>query len=140
MKSIEQWFSEYGESHRNPTNKLLHWICAPLIGFGLLGMLWALHPSVMLGFMALSLLFYLSLSLRMSLAMAVLIGGMALLFSRVQTLFWPCLLIFVLAWIGQLVGHRVEGRKPSFLKDLQFLLIGPLWVLAWVFRKLGVTY
>jgi len=140
MKSIEQWFSEYGEIHQNPTNKLLHWICAPLLTFSLLGMFWALHPYVMLCFMALSLLFYLSLSLRMSVAMAVLTGLMAFIFSRMQTLFWPCLMIFLLAWVGQFIGQHVEGRKPSFHKDLQFVLIGPLWVVSFVFRKLGVTY
>ncbi len=43
------------------------------------------------------------------------------------------LAIFVIAWIGQFYGHKVEGKKPSFLKDLQFLLIGP----AWVFEKLS---
>ena len=41
----------------------------------------------------------------------------------------PLLVIFVLAWIGQFIGHKIEGKKPSFFKDLQFLLVGPLWVL-----------
>lgn len=44
MKAIDQWFDEYGESHRNPVNKLTHWICVPLITFSVLGMLWAIHP------------------------------------------------------------------------------------------------
>jgi uncharacterized membrane protein YGL010W len=44
-------------------------------------------------------------------------------------LFYTSLLIFVVAWVGQFYGHHIEGKKPSFLKDLQFLLIGPAWVL-----------
>ncbi len=48
--------------------------------------------------------------------------------------------VFVLAWIGQFVGHRVEGRKPAFLEDLRSLLIGPAWVLAFVYRRIGVAY
>jgi uncharacterized membrane protein YGL010W len=45
------------------------------------------------------------------------------------------LAIFVVAWIGQFYGHKVEGMKPSFIKDLQFLLIGPLWVIEKIVRK-----
>lgn len=43
--------------------------------------------------------------------------------------------VFVIAWIGQFYGHNIEGQKPSFLKDLQFLLIGPAWVLENLFSK-----
>lgn len=50
------------------------------------------------------------------------------------------LLIFVVAWIGQFVGHHIEGKKPSFVEDLQFLAVGPLWTLASAFRALGVEY
>ncbi len=42
--------------------------------------------------------------------------------------------VFVLAWIGQFVGHRIEGRKPSFLEDVKFLLVGPAWLLSFVYR------
>ena len=45
--------------------------------------------------------------------------------------------VFVVAWIAQFVGHKIEGRKPSFLTDLTYLLIGPAWVLAKLYRKLG---
>ena len=48
--------------------------------------------------------------------------------------------VFVVAWIGQFVGHKIEGRKPSFLTDLTYLLIGPAWVLAKLYRKLGWAY
>jgi uncharacterized membrane protein YGL010W len=50
------------------------------------------------------------------------------------------ILIFVLAWIGQFVGHKIEGKRPSFFEDLQFLLIGPAWLLHFIYKKLGVKY
>jgi uncharacterized membrane protein YGL010W len=50
------------------------------------------------------------------------------------------LVIFVAAWIGQFIGHAIEGKRPSFFKDLQFLLIGPLWLLAAAYRRLGLRY
>ena len=43
-------------------------------------------------------------------------------------------MVFVLAWIGQFIGHLIEGKRPSFFKDLQFLLIGPAWLMAFVYR------
>ena len=61
-----------------------------------------------------------------------------------DTLSWPlwltCLVIFVIGWIGQFIGHAIEGKRPSFMKDIQFLLIGPLWLLGHLYRKLGIAY
>jgi uncharacterized membrane protein YGL010W len=48
--------------------------------------------------------------------------------------------IFVVGWIGQFIGHAIEGKRPSFMKDIQFLLIGPLWLLGHLYRKLGIAY
>ena len=140
MKPIAQWFDEYGESHRNPTNKLLHWICVPLITFSVLGLLWALHPLAAVLVVALSLGFYLILSWRLALVMLILALFMLWLLSLMPQVFWPCVGIFVVAWIGQFIGHHVEGKKPSFFQDLQFLMIGPVWLLGFVFRRLGWSY
>jgi uncharacterized membrane protein YGL010W len=46
--------------------------------------------------------------------------------------------LFAAAWVGQFKGHQIEGKKPSFLKDLQFLLVGPAWLLHFVYRKAGL--
>ena len=48
--------------------------------------------------------------------------------------------IFVIAWIGQFIGHKIEGAKPSFFEDLQYLLIGPAWLLHFIYRKIGISY
>ena len=50
------------------------------------------------------------------------------------------LYIFVIAWIGQFIGHKIEGKKPSFFQDLQFLLIGPAWLLSFFYNKIGIKY
>ena len=39
MKTAEEWIEEYGASHQNPTNKLIHWICVPLIMLSLLSLI-----------------------------------------------------------------------------------------------------
>ncbi len=140
MKPIAQWFDEYGDSHRNPTNKLLHWICVPLITFSVLGLCWALHPLAAVLVVLLALGFYLLLSWQLALVMLLLSVLALWLLSLMPQVFWPSVGIFVLAWIGQFVGHHIEGKKPSFFQDLQFLLIGPVWLLGFVFRAVGWRY
>lgn len=140
MKSVDQWFDEYGESHRNPINKLVHWVCVPLITFSVLGMLWALHPVAAVAVVGLALAFYVLLSWRLALVMAVQSVLMLWILNLMPVVFWPSVAIFVLAWIGQFIGHQVEGKKPSFFKDLQFLLIGPAWLMGFVFKRLGLRY
>lgn len=140
MKAIDQWFDEYGESHRNPTNKALHWICVPLITFSVLGILWAIHPWVSVLAVAVALAFYATLSWRITAAMLVLSLIMLLILSMMTYVFIPSVAIFILAWVGQFIGHHLEGQKPSFFKDLQFLLIGPIWLLGFVFRTFGIRY
>lgn len=154
MRSLDQWFVEYGDSHRNPTNKLIHFICVPAITFCTIGLLWAIPMPASLSslpwlnagtaLIVLSLLFYFSLSVSLAIGMTAMSALMAVLIAAIDnsgiSLWVLCLTIFVVAWIFQFVGHAVEGKKPSFFKDLQFLLIGPLWVTSFVYDRLGITY
>ena len=156
MRTAGQWLDDYGDSHRNRTNKALHWICVPVIAWCVLGLLWslpvpagmrALHPAANWGSIAVlaALLYYSVLSLRLMLGVLPLL--LAFLWSIEQVdrsqavpLWSVCVLLFVLAWIGQFVGHAIEGKRPSFFKDLQFLMIGPLWLLADVYRRAGIRF
>jgi uncharacterized membrane protein YGL010W len=153
MKTVQDWFDAYGASHQNPTNIVIHWICVPLIAFSTLGLLWAIPvpgtPSpwvnVATALVALSLLFYARLSLRLAVGIvpwiAVMLAGCwALAAEGTATLVWVSVGVFVASWIAQFVGHKIEGQKPSFFQDLQFLLIGPLWLMGKTFRKLGLSY
>ncbi|WP_324671136.1 DUF962 domain-containing protein [Hymenobacter sp. GOD-10R] len=156
MSSLPSLLAEYGESHQNPTNKRVHWICVPLIMFSILGLLWSIPvPDFMRAagpwvnwatlVMALAVLYYLRLSPRLALGMVLIWAVMAMGLRVVEAsaplpLWVVCLLIFVLAWVGQFWGHKIEGKKPSFLKDLQFLLIGPVWLLHFVYERLGWRY
>ena len=162
-RSAREWLDAYGESHQDGLNKIIHWICVPAIMFSLMGLLVCI-PS---GFLAAalpedlgpwanwatlailgSLIFYLRLSLPLAagfvpIGIALLWGNVALKLAEKEgspPLVYISLAIFVLAWLGQFIGHKIEGGKPSFFEDLQFLLIGPAWLLAAVYRKLGIRY
>ena len=127
MKTVSEWLDEYSESHQNKTNKLIHWVCVPTIFFSIVGIL--AHFSALLTtlLLVLSFIFYARLDLVLAVAMAALMLVMAWLIYVLPVGMGFYIAIFVLAWIGQFYGHKIEGKKPSFFKGLQFLLIGPIW-------------
>lgn len=140
--NIHSLLEQYSESHRNPTNELFHFVCVPLIVFSLLGILWSLHPVAALAAVLGSLWYYFQLSkpfawgmLAMSVVMLAILAMMP-----PMTVLPLSIAVFVVAWIGQFIGHKIEGKKPSFLEDLRFLLIGPLFVLGFLYRRLNVAY
>ena len=157
MRKIDLLFAEYAESHRNSTNKLIHWFCVPLIFWTILGFIsYIPTPNIYLkyfgflsiaSFIALCLVttFYFRLSWRIAVIMIIVMLLMEHFVSyanvKLGTQSWILFLsVFVITWILQFVGHKIEGKKPSFLKDLQFLLIGPIWLLSFVLKKAGIRY
>ena len=157
MKTIQQWLDEYGESHKNPTNKMVHWICVPSIFFSVVGLIWSIPaPEIFMNFnflplnwavivLAIVFIYYTILSVALSLGM-LLFGLFCLtvchfLSTNVQFPLWGIsLIVFSVAWIGQFWGHKIEGKKPSFLKDLQFLMIGPAWLMSFIYKRFGLKY
>lgn len=153
MKTLQQWFDEYGESHKNPVNKAIHYICVPTIFFSIVGLLMSIPSDFIKSVTSLNLpiienwatvvfvfvlLFYIQLCMKMALKIAIFAFLCLVLnfyISQYVSLWLFSLTIFSIAWIGQFYGHNVEGKKPSFLKDLQFLLIGPAWVAENLFSK-----
>jgi len=141
-RAIDVLLARYGESHRNPVNELIHIVCIPAIVFSLLGILWALHPAVALLVVAAALAYYVTLSRTFALGMGVMAGAMLVLLAMLPagTVLPTSIGVFVAAWLGQFVGHHIEGKKPSFFDDLRFLLIGPLFVLSILYRRIRVAW
>ncbi|WP_377702100.1 DUF962 domain-containing protein [Pseudoduganella sp. UC29_71] len=141
-RPIDVLLAKYSESHLNHTNEIIHFVCVPAIVFSLLGLIWSLQPMAALGVVLLSLAYYVRLSIPFAAGMLV----MSLVMLGVLSVLPPptilplSIAIFVLAWIGQFIGHKIEGKKPSFFDDVRFLLIGPLFVLSFLYRKLKLAY
>lgn len=146
MKTAKDWFDDYAISHQHPTNQLVHYICVPLIFFSVIGLLmsipseplenifelynplienWAMVVTFFISIFYLRMGFWYFLQMLFFILLAI--GGNFWLGNNVNLLLASAI-IFIAAWVGQFWGHQIEGQKPSFLKDLQFLLIGPLWV------------
>ena len=159
MRKIDQLLAEYGESHQDSTNKTIHWICVPLIFLSVVGLIASIPSSMVqsvLGednpyanwaaiLLILVLIYYVSLSIPLSIGM-MLFGALCLFIVNlivrlnIAPLWVVSLVIFFVAWVGQFYGHKVEGKKPSFLKDIQFLLIGPAWLMHFIYKRVGIPY
>ncbi len=152
MPTINQWLNEYGESHKNTTNKTIHWICVPLIFFAIIGLFFSLklpffiaEYPINMSFILLPgiIMYYYFLSKSLSIGMVLFtLISLTICFYIEKEFFMPlwafCLLVFFIAWAGQFYGHKIEGKKPSFLKDIQFLLIGPAWLMSFIYQRLGI--
>lgn len=150
-RKIELLLWEYAESHQNHTNKLIHWVCVPAIFFSIFGLIRTIPvPDAMADLspylnwttiiLVLVLVYYMILSFSLFLGFilwtSVVLVGNEWLFVQlgVKGLLWFSIGLFALAWIGQFIGHGIEGKKPSFFKDLQFLLIGPAWLMNFILK------
>src|SRR5262245_9070124 len=153
MRKIDALLAEYGESHQNHTNKAIHWICVPLIFFSIIGLFYSVELPVQIAaglnfnmaMVALAgiTLYYFMLSRTLWVGMLIFtfacLGACYLIQAAGLPLWVVCIAVFVLAWVGQFYGHKIEGQKPSFLKDLQFLMIGPAWLMSFIYKRLGIS-
>jgi uncharacterized membrane protein YGL010W len=140
-RKVDQLLAHYGESHRNPSNEAIHFVAIPLIMLSLVGLLYSLHPWVAYAFLLASMVYYARLSAVFLVAMAlVTLAALGLVLAMGDRVLPISAAIFVAAWIAQFVGHRIEGRKPSFFEDLQYLWVGPIFVLSKLFLKLGIRW
>jgi uncharacterized membrane protein YGL010W len=145
MRTAEQWFDAYAESHQNPVNKAIHWICIPLIYLSTFGLLAAIPLPAMAGALigaAVAMAFYARLSLTILAGMAAFTALCMAVNAGIAasglSLFGVSVGIFAVAWVAQFIGHKIEGKKPSFFDELPFLLVGPAWLLQFVYRRVGV--
>jgi len=152
MRNVNALLNEYGESHQDSINKKIHWVCVPAIMFSLLGILWSLPFPVKISplinwatvLITLSIIYYFFLSWKLAIGMLFSSLLMILILQWMDGFSVPlwqiAIAIFIVAWIGQFVGHHIEGKRPSFFRDIQFLLIGPVWLLADVYKKIHLSY
>ena len=146
------WLDSYAGDHRHPVNQRLHEVCVPLILWSAIALMWTIPVPALLGrpgfwsvaAQVLAFAWYWKHSRRLGGAMLLVFVLLDLLtawvFARygTGTLRWSAVAVFAVAWVGQFVGHAIEGRRPSFLTDLSYLLVGPAWLLDKLLRRLGL--
>ena len=142
-RKVDALLEHYSLSHTHPINELIHYIAIPAIMLSLAGLMFAIHPAVVLVFFGASLVYYARLSWPFTICMLL---GTSVLLTIVDALnqrgilVTASVVIFVVAWIFQFIGHHLEGKKPSFFEDIQYLWVGPLFVLSKLFTRLGLHW
>ena len=155
MTRQEQLIARYEEFHQHKTNRLVHFACVPLIALSLVGLLWCIKIPTPLGdeysftlnagvlSIGLALVYYSFLSLGSFVGMLYFGLAASVLCIGVEAsplpLFAVSSLVFGLSWGGQFIGHGIEGKKPAFTEDVQFLLVSPAWLLDALYRKPAVA-
>ncbi|MDE0708015.1 MAG: DUF962 domain-containing protein [Candidatus Poseidoniales archaeon] len=154
-RSMQDWLDGYGESHQNSLNKKIHWVAVPLIFLTIVGLLWsipvpeAIAVNQWVNFATIMLIPVIIFYARLSMSLTVGMGVWCVFCFAICHLYgtlteiplWQTSLgVFVLAWIGQFYGHKVEGQKPSFFEDIQYLMIGPAWLMSFIYDKFGIKY
>jgi uncharacterized membrane protein YGL010W len=154
-RPVDLLLAEYGDSHQNPFNKKIHWIAVPVIFWTVLALLWSLPvPALFAGIayvnwatilLVVTVAYYMWLSVPLALGMLafalVCIIDIAMFEAYMPVSLWKtAIAVFVVAWVFQFWGHHVEGKKPSFFKDVQFLLVGPAWLMSFIYKRLGINY
>ncbi len=155
-RPVDRWFAAYAQDHQNPVNQIFHCVCVPAIFWSIIALIWCIPPMGTLlktgVWAALALfvvwMYYYRLSRPLGLGAFVFFFVGCCLCRLIEhrfslpALFWTGVTVFVVAWIGQFIGHSklYEGKRPSFFTDLTYLLIGPIWVLSKFYKKMGWKY
>jgi uncharacterized membrane protein YGL010W len=141
IRKIDTLLDYYGTSHQHPTNALIHCVAVPLIMLSLCGLIYAASPVALYVFLAASFVYYARLSIVFLISMLVFSAAMLWIIQGMgRQLVAISISVFIGAWILQFIGHKIEGKKPSFFEDVQYLWVGPLFVLSKLFVKLGVKW
>jgi uncharacterized membrane protein YGL010W len=143
LRRVDQLLAHYALSHQHPTNERIHYTAIPCIMLSLVGLLYAASPLLALVFLGSSLLYYWRLStvfLVTMVAVTVVMLAIIATLNAKHILLPVSVTVFVIAWIFQFIGHHIEGKKPSFFEDVQYLWVGPLFVLSKLFTKLGLRW
>lgn len=154
MRTVNDWFGNYSKDHRHPTNRVIHWICVPAILWSVIAALWVIPVPAAVGrpgfwaamAMVASFAFYWRMSKPIGFAMLIVFVALGLLTEWLyrtlgpSDLLWLALAVFVVAWIGQFIGHKIEGARPSFFTDLAYLLIGPAWLAGKLMRRFNIAW
>ncbi len=140
-RRIDQLLAHYSLSHQHPVNERIHFLAVPLIMLTLIGLMFEIHPAVAYVFLAASMVYYLRLSLVFSAVMTVWTALMLMVvFAMGEHRLLICVSVFVGAWVLQFIGHKLEGQKPSFFEDVQYLWVGPLFVLRPLLLRFKLTW
>lgn len=155
MTETHSWLDRYESNHQNLTWPWIYWASVPMVVLGTVGLLWAvpapaefyeISPLLNWGsaFLMVTAIYYFIISLPLAIGLLPFLLGVA--FAEMwlqQSGFVPLRVsggLFVAGLIGLWLGHRNESGMRAMVEDLQTIMIGPAWLLAVIYRRLGIPY
>jgi uncharacterized membrane protein YGL010W len=136
MQTVDALFADYASYHQTKGNKFFHRLGIPMIMLSLIGMLTqvklfnagTIQLDAAMVLIALSSAYYFVIEWRLGIAMIAV--SIVFYFLGAALGLWINVVLFVLGWIFQFIGHKVyEHKNPAFFRNFVHLLIGPLWIL-----------
>ena len=155
MTDTERWLAEYGDNHDQTGNRVLHWIAVSLFIFGTVGMLWALPiPDAFLKispllnwsitFLMAAEVYYFIISISLAIGMLPFVVAIAtliaLLSTAVTSLLWFSIAILILGMTGLYLAKGSRRDIHGLAHDVQLIMIAPIWLLARLYRRMGIPY
>ncbi len=153
MRPAEEWLRQYGRHHADGANHLLHRLMIPFFVTSVVGLLWAIPvpaafreatPVLNWGtvFLMAAIVYYFILSISLAFGalpfLALVVWAVMWLDRLAYPLWMSCAALLVTAWMGQRISHRGPGNRPSLIGDLQYVMLGPVWLIAALYRRLGI--
>jgi uncharacterized membrane protein YGL010W len=153
--TVDDWADEFGRLRSSGPQAVAAWLGIPLVIASLLGLLWiAPAPTVLTDaspainlatlFIMAAFVYYCILSIRLALGGLVFLLAAATPSALLEHASVPTGLlagaVFAASFAWQLLETRRATGRFEILRNLQYVMLGPIWLLRAVFRRAGVEY
>ena len=155
MRPADEWLQQYSRHHADGADQLLHRLMIPLLVTSVVGLLWAIPvpttfreatPVLNWGtiFLMAAIVYYFILSISLAFGALPIIASVVWAVMWLDRLSYPLWMssaaLLITAWMGLRVSHRSPGLRPSLIGDLQYVMLGPVWLVSALYRRLGIPY
>ncbi len=155
MNDTDTWLERYGAHRENLAAPGIYWLSVPLVVLGTVGLLWSLpvppefleiSPLLNWGsaFLMAATVYYFILSLALAIGLLPLIMGIAVFEMWLAQSDYSMLRVSASFVVAGLLGigfaQRNKRSLAAIVEDLQTIMLGPVWLLSIIYRRLGIPY
>ncbi len=155
MTNDISWLTNFGAHRQDVTSPALYWVSMIALLLGFVGLLWSIpvprafdeiSPFLNWGtaFLIATLVYYFIISVSLALGMVPFILGIAAIETWLVTLPTPvgyvASILVGISISGLCFGHYMNKGVRAVLRDVQLLMIAPIWLLSNLYKKLGIPF
>ncbi|WP_233632659.1 hypothetical protein [Parapedobacter sp. ISTM3] len=162
-RQVDTYFEVLDKAYQHPTNRIIQWVAIPLFSFAVLGMVWMVpFPEIAFlkkhgydmflnwgsFFIAAMIYYYLRLAPTLSYAALLTVGVFSFFIVQLEyveqaggpAVWLVCAVLLLIALAALSVGKSMERTQAPFHTFWRLLVLGPIWLWHFVFRKLNIPY